>query len=68
MDNWKDLAEMAAFGLGAVLFAVSLIVTSFLYRLGESGTDLLVILVGSLTGLILCVVHVADIYSKINRK
>ncbi len=68
MDNWKDLAEMAAFGLGAVFFAVSLIVTSFLYRLGESGTDLLVILAGSMTGLLLCLVHVTDIYSKIKRK
>jgi hypothetical protein len=68
MDNRKDLAEMVAFGLGAVFFAVSLIVTSFLYRLGESGTDLLVILAGSLTGLLLCLVHVTDIYSKIKRK
>jgi hypothetical protein len=68
MDNWKDLAEMAAFGLGAVFFAVSLIITSFLYRLGESGTDLLVILAGSISGLTLCLVHVTDIYSKIKRK
>jgi hypothetical protein len=68
MDNWKDLAEMAAFGLGGIFFTASLIATSFLYRLGESGTDLLVILAGSLAGLILCVVHVTDIYSKIKRK
>jgi hypothetical protein len=68
MDNWKDMAEMAAFGLGAVFFAVSLIVTSFLYKVGQSGTDLLVILAGSLAGLILCLVHVTDIYSKIKRK
>jgi len=62
MDNWKDLAEMAAFGLGAVFFAVSLIVTSFLYKV------IGLVLAKSISGLTLCLVHVTDIYSKINRK
>lgn len=62
MDNWKDLAEMAAFGLGAVFFAVSLIVTSFLYKV------IGLVLAKSISGLTLCLVRTRDIYSKINRK
>ena len=62
MDNWKDLAEMAAFGLAGIFFAVSLLVTSFLYKV------IGLVLAKSISGLTLCLVRVRDIYSKINRK
>ena len=68
MDNWKDLAEMAAFALAGIFFACSFVATAFLFVAGLRGTDLLVVLAGSLAALILCFVHVMDIHSKMKGK